>query len=111
MGTGLNCTRLLNCTRTKLHEAKFAQGHKIPKLHEDSFASRVNFAQVTFFHETKSYKKYLEWEQVKTARRYFCTKPNLHKGTKLHKGLKLLEDNFATRINFAELHFYPSVKK
>ena len=68
MGTGLNFTRLLNCTRTKLHEctklnlheAKFARGHKVAqgkKLHEDDFAPRVNFARVTFLHESKTTQK------------------------------------------------------
>ena len=38
MGTGQNCTRLLN-----LHEGT--------KLHEDNFAPRVNFERVTILHE------------------------------------------------------------
>ena len=40
--------RLLNCTGTKLHEAKF---HKGTKLHKD------NFAGVKFLHESKKLKK------------------------------------------------------
>ena len=42
-GTGLNCTK------TNLHVGT--------KLHEDDFAPRVNFARVTFLHESKKNRK------------------------------------------------------
>ena len=72
MGTGQNCTKtkLHEVTNlheeTKLHENKIArryfctktnlhEGTKLnegTKLHEDNFAPRVNFARITFLHES-----------------------------------------------------------
>ena len=37
-----------------MHKAKFGRG---TNLHEDDFASRVNFTRVTFLHESKKIKK------------------------------------------------------
>ena len=51
-GTGLNCTKLLNCTKPKLHE--------VTKLLEDNFAPRVNFARSVIF--ARVYKKRTEKE-------------------------------------------------
>ena len=50
LGTGLNCTRLLNYTKPNLHKGK--KLHEGTKLHEDDFAPRVNFARVTFLQES-----------------------------------------------------------
>ena len=56
IGTGLNCTKTKLHEVTKLHQAKFAWGKK---LHEDDFALTVNFAQVTFLHESEKIQKKL----------------------------------------------------
>ena len=40
-----------NCTKPNLHEG--TKMHEGTTLHEDDFAPRVNFARVTFFHESK----------------------------------------------------------
>ena len=73
MGTGLNCTKTKLHEVTKLHEGNKLHENKIawsqictkPNLHEDTilhegtklykngFAPRVNFARVTFLHESK----------------------------------------------------------
>ena len=45
---------------TKLHEAKFARGHKIArrnKIARRRFSPWANFARVTFLHENKKIQK------------------------------------------------------
>ena len=41
----------------------------------------------------------------KIARSQICTKPNLHKGTKMYQGTSLHEDDSAQRVNFARVTF------
>ena len=56
LGTGLNCTKIKLHDVTKLHEAKFAQGHKAArgnKIARRRFCTKVSFARVTFLHECK----------------------------------------------------------
>ena len=53
-GTGQNCTSAQNCTKPNSQESTIK--YKGTKLHEDDFA-RVNFARVTFLHESKKYRK------------------------------------------------------
>ena len=46
-----------------------------------------------------------------------CTKTKLHavtklhEGTQLHEGIKLLEEDFAPRVNFAQVTFLHASKK
>ena len=60
-GTGLNCTKIKLHEVTKLHEGtklhESTKLHEGTKLHEDDFEPRVNFARVTFLHESKKIQK------------------------------------------------------
>ena len=56
MGTGLNSTKtkLHECTKPNLHND--TKLHEETKMHKNGFAPRVNFARVTFLHESKKYR-------------------------------------------------------
>ena len=38
--------------------------HEETKLHEDDYAPRVNFARITFLHESKKYRKILNKKKI-----------------------------------------------